>query len=1216
MGFYFAPERRRLRRLVRPQESDLRGRTELINCSTCQHLAVCEHPKRSHQFKCNKYEQLKALTSGDYLDMLDFNKIEEEREQERKAVFDIQQMIDQAIADQNQGIQTDFVLEDGDIPLAENFVDFYTNPKYGWGITPFAKQIESATELLTEYCYNPKCTDVEYAKCMPTDASIDQIKEKVTFLKHGVCPECSQTRFDMWDKYKAKKGSTLVLCSGQRSSKDWQTGLVSAYQDHRFVKLRQPALTYHHAPGTIFYQTFTGINFSQAKIATFQPYKDFIQNSKWFKQYFEMLDHVAHKKGKALYKIGEDSIIWNYHGLATLVSSPDVRALRGIARRGWSITELAYFYTKTKSTVKLDPSGIIEALDNSMLGVASGYQRCLEEGKFDVPPVLTFLPSSPRSIRDPIMQMLKTAEEDPSIIARHYCLTGDTLISTNKGILRLDEIHNSDLTVQTQNVITCGYSGKVKITHSHYTGKKKTLTIKSEEGHTLKCSYNHQILVLRNNEHVWVEAKNLKFHDYICISKKQFARTSKLRISCNQYPLLKTMTPNLSFAIGALIAEGFFTTDVKSGDTTVIYNNNIKWLEKIENSIFIALGVHGKIVKHINKGTIANYKGKDIITNKDIYKLIYFSKDMSHLWKYLGLSNIRTEEKKGSWFKVVPWSILQADEQSQLAFLTAYVEADGYITSIRNQVGIVSRSIKLLEQIKVMLASYNVDTKISGCCLISLTIKDAVRWSDLMRSNLSIKKPLIIENYYSKDGFPVEYIRQFFKSRVLPRKGSNITQCLNDDGKIVLLNNSKGAGCWIRRNIINGKSRRLTRDNIDNGLYIPFFEDLKTVSKIEYNKLMKAINHNYRYTRVYSIEKSGVEKMYDLTIENGKVPAFTANGILVHNSSFQFNPNLKETDPFVVSLKIRNPEKYRTSILAIPSDSSSAFIADKRLFVNCIDSDRENAVTGRSIEVISPVGAKMTSGKIRISNKADRTSPKVISIDASEKHNSYAMAIAHLEEWKDEGLITVFDALYEIIPLKNKACFYPDIYDNIIYPVCEELNVKMSVIDRYPGAIHLVQNLDQDLEIPGITRSVKYQDYSLFKQALYSTSVIIPKMECTPDDAIKLARSDYPYSFEKRPIAHTMMQAITVEDLMGKKVDKGEGFTDDLFYAMVNAHAVCNDPNFQEEFLGEAVTDQIDELVGVKVGYSSGMQSIHSVGGAGNSENDVVIGVVNSFKGI
>jgi hypothetical protein len=574
---------------------------------------------------------------------------------------------------------------------------------------------------------------------MPKSATIEEIKSKITFLKNGVC-KCGLTRIDMWNDYGARRANTVALAVGQRAGKDQTLAFLAGYQDHRFLKLRNPAKVLNLASGNALFQTFTGIDFSQAKKATFLPYKNIIENSQWYKTYHAMLDSVAYKKGKKLYSILEDTITWNYHGLVTLVSSPDVRALRGVARRGWSITEYAYFYSKTKAAVRLDAEGILEALQNSTAGVISGYDSCIEHGKFDTPQPLTLLASSPRSIRDPIMTMLKTAEEDMSIVARHM-------------------------------------------------------------------------------------------------------------------------------------------------------------------------------------------------------------------------------------------------------------------------------------------------------------------------------------------------------------------------------------------------------------------------------------------------------------------------------SSFDFNPNLKESS--LLAFKIRNPTKYKTSILAIPANATSAFIPDKRLFLNCVDKDRENAVTGRNKEVITPTKVRLTSGMIRINNRADKTSPKILSLDTSQSQNSFAMAIMHLEEY-DIGHTTIVDGLYEIIPSKSKPCSYPDIYESILLPLCEALNVQMVITDRYPAGKQLLQSLDTDLGIQGLIRSAKYPDFVLMKQALFNGSVSFPAMECKPDDTKNLATNNYPHSFEKKPVAHTMLQSITVEDLMGKKVDKGDGFTDDLFYALVNGHAAVNDPDLMETFIGDGQEEVVqDELVAVSRGYD-GRSSDISVRGGQNQGNELI----------
>lgn len=755
MTFYFNPiqiKARKLQRFNLPARSDARHATGWKNCLSCKHLISCTYPDKSNDYLCSHYESNKYLeTPEDYLQMLDPDVVKKELEYEQTAMSNIELMIEQAISDQEKGIQHDFILEDADIPQAKNLVDFYFNPEFETNVKPFPKQIEILSDLFSEVCYNPKCTDVPYSQNIPLDASIDQIKDKITFLEYGVCPTCHQNKMDMWTKYNKRKASTMAICVGQRSGKDWTMGFGFAYQDHILLKMRKPGSVYGLGSSAMLYKTFTAVDFSQALKATFNPYLEFIENSKWFKTYHGMLDSVAKKVGKKLYHVGKEAITWNYHGLASLVQSPDVRAMRGVARNGYSITEVAYFYTKTKSALRLDVDGIIEALQNSTAGVISGYNRNIEAGNFNVPPPLELLASSPRSIKDHIMRLQKQAITDKSIIAKHY-------------------------------------------------------------------------------------------------------------------------------------------------------------------------------------------------------------------------------------------------------------------------------------------------------------------------------------------------------------------------------------------------------------------------------------------------------------------------------STFEFNPNIKDGD---LDKFKRNPELYRTSILCIPPSAVKAFIPDKRLVLACINKDRPNGIASKTITVKSPVGARLSSASVRlVSKNVDYTSPKVMFLDGGFKNNSFALAVAHIAtRMEDEREITktVYDVLLEVIPTDTRPAYYPHILENIILPICDKFNVKYIAADRYAGTIHHLQEADRELGVEGRQRSVVYADFVRFKQDLFDVSIDLPALEIDKDKVDDMGQNNYPMSFNGKPVAHSLLQATTAEDLMNKKVDKGEGFTDDIFYAMVGAHAICNDEELRENFLGAFNGEAIqDEVIGVSLNYAGNSQSIEVSGGA-KPNSDYDMGVKLSY---
>jgi len=105
------------------------------------------------------------------------------------------------------------------------------------------------------------------------------------------------------------------------------------------------------------------------------------------------------------------------------------------------------------------------------------------------------------------------------------CLTGDTLVSTEKGLIRIDEIipHNpkefrGKTTSFPTDLKVKGYDGKFhSAKYWHYRGCKDTISITTEQGRTLSCTPDHKILILNSSKKLeWVEAKDLE-NKFICI---------------------------------------------------------------------------------------------------------------------------------------------------------------------------------------------------------------------------------------------------------------------------------------------------------------------------------------------------------------------------------------------------------------------------------------------------------------------------------------------------------------------------------------------------------------------------------------------------------------------------------------------------------------------------------------------------------------------------
>lgn len=121
------------------------------------------------------------------------------------------------------------------------------------------------------------------------------------------------------------------------------------------------------------------------------------------------------------------------------------------------------------------------------------------------------------------------------------CLSGDTLISTEKGNVRLDKIvpHNPD----EFNDITVSYPLNLKVqgidgnfylsTFWHYRGVKETITITTEKGRSLSCTSDHRILTVIDDNLQLICASEL-LNKHICIvSEKSKSKDKVVNIKVN-----------------------------------------------------------------------------------------------------------------------------------------------------------------------------------------------------------------------------------------------------------------------------------------------------------------------------------------------------------------------------------------------------------------------------------------------------------------------------------------------------------------------------------------------------------------------------------------------------------------------------------------------------------------------------------------------------------
>ena len=153
--------------------------------------------------------------------------------------------------------------------------------------------------------------------------------------------------------------------------------------------------------------------------------------------------------------------------------------------------------------------------------------------------------------------------------AMRYCVTGDGLILTEKGLIRIDEISNKEKI----NIRVLSKDKKINEASKWFdSGEHPSLKITTNKGYSLSGSYNHPILTLNKDEtgkpiFVWKLLRNINEGDFIVIDRSSDTFWPKEKINLlRYYPEIKKTTKvrilpkfldeNLAFILGSLVSEG------------------------------------------------------------------------------------------------------------------------------------------------------------------------------------------------------------------------------------------------------------------------------------------------------------------------------------------------------------------------------------------------------------------------------------------------------------------------------------------------------------------------------------------------------------------------------------------------------------------------------------------------------------------------------------
>jgi hypothetical protein len=138
--------------------------------------------------------------------------------------------------------------------------------------------------------------------------------------------------------------------------------------------------------------------------------------------YHEMLDDVQSRTGEECYRLKDTFVQYRHRRLLVYPAGPDKRVLRGRTRFLAGIDELGWFQhgAEAAKNIKMNAAEVYIALERSLLTVRAKAKSVIRGGFYNVPFGYFINISSPSSVRDKIMELVRKAQGSKVILGLNY----------------------------------------------------------------------------------------------------------------------------------------------------------------------------------------------------------------------------------------------------------------------------------------------------------------------------------------------------------------------------------------------------------------------------------------------------------------------------------------------------------------------------------------------------------------------------------------------------------------------------------------------------------------------------------------------------------------------------------------------------------------------------------------------------------------------------
>jgi ribonucleoside-diphosphate reductase alpha chain len=343
---------------------------------------------------------------------------------------------------------------------------------------------------------------------------------------------------------------------------------------------------------------------------------------------------------------------------------------------------------------------------NHSIRVTDEFMRAvLEDREWQTKYVLTGQPCDTYRARDLMKMMAEAAWQcgDPGmqfdttindwhtcpntarINASNPCVTGDTLVATDQGWVRIDA-----LVGRTARIF--GADGQPHFVDRIFsTGRKQVFRLRTRSGYEVRITANHKVLTGRGD----VAVCDLRAGDRVGLQGAAFGR--------------RTLSNGLGVAVGVAVGDGCL---VRSTHGAVVQETVILTMAAAESgilgSIAGAINARGQELAVVG-GDRRSARGVHVSVSAGGARLAFSVRGVVDTFKDLAILD------KGSENKRFTSAVFDLDRASLAAVLRGVFTADGTVANYGEKsqyVSLDSTSLELLQQVQILLLSFGIKSKL------------------------------------------------------------------------------------------------------------------------------------------------------------------------------------------------------------------------------------------------------------------------------------------------------------------------------------------------------------------------------------------------------------------------------------------------------------------------------------------------------------------------